>query len=360
MGRMHIDEQRSNSGAVIKIRGWPLAIAAMVAGISLLHYMTNPRLQVDQVIYAKLYYIPVIIAALLYGLRGGLLTAGIIALIYGPSLALKGAGPRALIFDFTLDLAVLLAVGILVGVISGREREQHRRAREAERLASLGRAAAMMAHEMKAPLIAIGGFAGMLLRRCGAAEDSRQELEVIKAETARLERLVRDALDFNRLLAVRLEHCPVKDLLDRTRDVVRIQARSKGVRLIETCDTADLDLRCDQERITQVLVNLLDNAIHYTAEGGEVRLSVSVTPDGLLNFEVCDSGRGIPEHMLEKVFEPFEGEREGGSGLGLAIAQGIIRAHGSRIMAVNAPGGGASFSFRLPGHKGSPASAPGA
>jgi two-component system sensor histidine kinase HydH len=329
-------------------RRWIIAIGIMVLGISILHYLTSARLEADQVVYAKLYYVPVTVAALIFGLRGGLLAAALIAAIYGPSLAFQKSGPRALLLDFSLDLVLLFAVGLLVGLIVGRQREHQRRAREAERLASLGRAAAMMAHEMKSPLVAIGGFARMLLRESGLDKDSEEKLEVIKVESARLERLVHDALDFARFQPVHIERVRVDDLLARTLEVVRAVAATKDVRLVETIDSPDLEVDCDPGRIVQVLINLLDNAIHYTPRGGDVHLSITSTSAGTIRVEIRDSGRGIPDDMLGHLFEPFAGRREGGSGLGLAISQRIVIAHGGRIEAENLSEGGALFRFDLP------------
>lgn len=326
---------------------WLIAIGAMVLGISILHYVTSARLEADQVVYAKLYYVPVTIAALIFGLRGGLLAAVVVAAIYGPSLVFQKSEPRALLLDFSLDLVLLFAVGLIVGLIVRRERRHQVQAREAERLASLGKAAAMMAHEMKSPLVAVGGFARMLLRGNSLDEDSRDKLEVIKVESARLERLVHDAVDFARFQPVRTERVKVEDILDRAREVVRAVAATKGVRLVETCDSPDLELDCDPGRIVQVIINLLDNAVHYTPRGGDVRMSIASTSAGTVRVEIRDSGGGIPEDMLEHLFEPFAGRREGGSGLGLAISQRIVIAHGSRINAENLVEGGALFRFDL-------------
>jgi signal transduction histidine kinase len=188
----------------------------------------------------------------------------------------------------------------------------------------------------------------MLLHRGGLGPESQGKLEVIKVESSRLERLVHDALDFARFQPVQMECIRVGDLLDRARDVMGAVAETKGVRLIETCDSPDLKLNCDPARIVQVLINLVDNAVHYTPSGGSVHLSLGAMPTGTIRVEIRDSGRGIPQDMLEHLFEPFAGSREGGSGLGLAIAQRIIRAHGSRIDAENLPSGGALFRFDLP------------
>jgi len=336
-------------GAVMsESKRWLVVICTMVVTISILHYVTSARLESDQVIYAKLYYVPVTLAALIFGLRGGLVAACVVTLIYGPSLAFREVTPGALLLDFSLDLALLFGVGVLVGAIVDREREHHRRAQEADRLASLGKAAAMMAHEMKSPLVAIGGFARMFLRRGGLPGESRESLEIIKVESARLERLVHDALDFARFQPVRIERCRAGDLLDRARDVMRLVAETRGVDLVERCASPEVRLNCDLDRMVQVLINLTDNAVHFTPPGGSVHLSMVRKPEGMLRVEVRDSGRGIPEDMLESLFEPFAGKREGGSGLGLAIAQRIVQAHGSVIDVRNLPGGGASFWFDLP------------
>jgi two-component system sensor histidine kinase HydH len=330
-------------------RNWFITIVVMVITVSILHYVTSNRLETDHVIFTKLYYIPVTIAALIYGLRGGLIAAVIVTLIYGPWLALRNFGPRPLLLDFALDLALLFGVGVLVGVVMDREREQHKRAQERERLASLGEAAAMMAHEMKSPLIAIGGFARMLLRMEDQDAGRREKLEVIKVESARLERLVHDALDFARFEPVEMECRRAGELLERTRVVVGPIAGMRGVKLSASCDSPELGVMCDLERMVQVLFNLVDNAVHYTREGGSVTLKMSATPARSLRVEVRDSGRGIPADLLENLFQPFAGRREGGSGLGLAIAQRIVLAHGGRIIAENLPEGGASFRFEIAG-----------
>lgn len=327
---------------------WPLVILVVIAGVSVLHYTTRVMQHTDHVLYVKLYYVPVTVAALLYGVHGGLLTAILVAMIYGPCLVLRSHRLEALSLDFALDLLILFGIGTLIGVTVDRERHQHRRAQQAERLAALGHAAAMMAHEIKVPLVTIGGFARILLRQRTIADGDRQKLEVIAVEVARLERLAHNALDLACPKPLEWWCCSLQELLDRTRHVIQPQAKRKGICVVEACDATDVKLKCDPEKIQQVLINLLDNAVQHTPAGGTVQLRMGLTSAGMLRFEIRDAGPGIPDEMLETLFEPFSSRRKGGNGLGLAIAQQIVQAYGSRISATNLPEGGATFQFELP------------
>ena len=330
-----------------KDKSWTSGIILAVSGISILHYVTGGVQQTDHWIFAKLYYIPLAVAALRYGFRGGILTALLIVAMYAPSLALRPERSTALEVDFALDLVVLTGVGVLVGLRVDREREQHRKAKEAERLGTLGQAAAMMAHEMKTPLVTMGGFARLLSRRA-ENESDRQRLDIVVAEVARLERLVHDALDFARESSLDLQRCRVQTVVRRAEEVIRPQAEAKGVYLTVRHEPEEAELACDSERLHQVLINLLDNAVQHTPDGGTVRLYAQVGGEEGVEFEIQDSGNGIPESLLDSVFEPFSSQRKGGTGLGLAIAQRIVRLHGGRIEAANRPEGGAVFRFGVP------------
>jgi signal transduction histidine kinase len=217
---------------------------------------------------------------------------------------------------------------------------------------------ATVSHELRTPLGAIKGYGTALLRfgpRIRAAE-RREFLVAIDQATDRLTALIDDLLLAQRLEAGRLPLNPERVALpELVEDLVLESAervREHGLR----CElSAGLPcVRADPRRIRQVLLNLVDNAVKYSPEGGEIRIAAAT---GVAEVCVCvqDSGEGIPSEQLEQIFEPFQQTESSfvrttrGTGLGLAICRGIVTAHGGRIWAESAGAGrGSVFSFTLP------------
>jgi signal transduction histidine kinase len=217
---------------------------------------------------------------------------------------------------------------------------------------------ATVSHELRTPLGAIKGYGTALLRfgpRIRAAE-RREFLVAIDQATDRLTALIDDLLLAQRLEAGRLPLNPERVALpELVADLVLESAervREHGLR----CELPDglPCVRADPRRIRQVLLNLVDNAVKYSPEGGEIRIAAAAGDD-----EVCvcvrDSGEGIRGEQLEQIFEPFQQTESSfvsttrGTGLGLAICRGIVTAHGGRIWAESAGAGrGSAFSFTLP------------
>ncbi|OGO33462.1 MAG: hypothetical protein A2W35_07815 [Chloroflexi bacterium RBG_16_57_11] len=220
---------------------------------------------------------------------------------------------------------------------------------------------ANVSHDLKTPLTSIQGYAQAIL---DGASDSSTAARVIYDEAGRMHRVVVDLLDLARLDAgtLNLDQAPV-DLVGLLRGVTQkftLQAERAqiDVKLEISWKNAGepLMLLGDADRLSQVFSNLLDNALKFTTPCGEVQLRLSQA-DGWIQVEVMDSGPGIPEGELERVFERFyqvDKSRSGGDrrsvGLGLAIAREIIQAHGGTIRASNRePGGnGCSMTVRLP------------
>ena len=324
-----------------------IIILTMILAVSVLHYTTGIDDGIKHEFYARLYYVPLAVAALNYGLRGGLLTAVLVTAAYSLGFLLRQHASSPSLLNVALDLVVLFGVGTLIGIHADRQRRQYRVDQHIMSLAELGQVASMMAHEIKSPLVAVGGFAHMLLRRPDPEHGNRQKLAIITAEVARLERLVHDTLDFARPRSLDMKCCRLEELLQRTYGIIHPQAEEKNIHIVTRLDTEELELQCDEEQLQQVLINLLDNAIQHTPTGGTIWVEGYRTSTGKARLEIRDSGDGIPEELLDTLFEPFSSGRKGGNGLGLAIAQRIIQAHGSCIEAINLPEGGACFRFEL-------------
>lgn len=216
---------------------------------------------------------------------------------------------------------------------------------------------AMVSHDLRSPLTSIQAFLMML------GEGIYGELTPKGAEKAgaadrsatRLLKLVNDLLDLDKLESGRFDlemnDVPVATIIERSVDALRAIAEQKGI-VIETPET-DLKVHADADRVIQVLVNLLGNAIKYSPPGEPVVISVHPL-DGHVQVRVTDRGRGIPEHMRGAVFERFkqvdvkDRKEKGGSGLGLAIAKALIEQQAGSIGVDSEEGKGSSFWFQIP------------
>ncbi|HSH13316.1 MAG TPA: ATP-binding protein, partial [Desulfurivibrionaceae bacterium] len=213
-------------------------------------------------------------------------------------------------------------------------------------------------HELRTPLASIKEGTNILTDRLGGEINEKQQriLTIIGQESDRLINLVNSLLDLAKMEAGMLVyHRRRTDLPTLVRDALQgLQplAESRGLRLID--NIADLPLvKVDQERIMQVVRNLVGNAIKFTPEQGSITLSASVR-DGMVEVAVQDTGIGIPEGDLERIFLKFRqvlpgrGDKIKGTGLGLATVKQIILAHGGAVWATSQEGKGSTFYFTLP------------
>jgi signal transduction histidine kinase len=216
-----------------------------------------------------------------------------------------------------------------------------------------------LTHELRTPLTCIKGYAETLLE--GALEDrdlARRWLQVISEEAERLERLINDLLDVSMMEAQQVEfHFEPTDLLllaQRTAEVLMPHASKSGVTLaVRGTDALPL-IQGDRDRLNQVLLNLVDNAVKYSPPGSEVILRLGLGAPGWVFLEVLDRGTGIPASQLPRIFERFyriekgRGARHGGRGLGLSIAKRIAEAHGGDLSVESQMGSGSVFRLDLP------------
>jgi signal transduction histidine kinase len=229
---------------------------------------------------------------------------------------------------------------------------------------------ANVSHDLKTPLTSIQGFSQAILDGTAGDEDSRQRAaQVIHEEADRMAHLVDSLLDLARIEAGQVvmarEAVQVTTLLKECAEKVTPRAEQAGVRL-EVATEGDPVVSGDRDRLTQVISNLLDNALKHTPSGGRITLAAkSLTqqpgkrgeqPDPCIEITVSDTGEGIPPEDLSRIFERFyrgdksRGKGGRGAGLGLAIAHEIVRAHGGEIRAESVVGLGTKFTVTLPPH----------
>jgi len=238
--------------------------------------------------------------------------------------------------------------------------EAHRRMLLVEKMASLGKLAATVAHELNNPLAGIATYAKLLRRRSEEAlkepvepaeEDLRRILTLIEEESQRCGNIVRNLLLFSRPQTVRFTDEDLFPLLDRCRLLLRHRAELAEISLTVDVEKNLPRIECDASQIQQMVLALAVNAVEATPPGGQVTIAARVDePDEWVRIEVRDTGRGIPPEHLAEIFEPFFTTKEGeaGVGLGLPVVYGITSRHHGAINVESTVGSGTVFIVRLP------------
>lgn len=218
---------------------------------------------------------------------------------------------------------------------------------------------AVMSHELRTPLNAIGGYVQLLEMGVHGPvnEAQRETLERIDRSQRHLLRLINDVLNLARIEAGRLDYkiesVAIESILDTALPMVEPQAAAKGIHL-QCAVEGEVRALGDAEKIQQVLLNLLTNAVKFTASGGTVRVEAARQAADEVFVRIVDTGSGIPAEMLEKIFEPFvqvdsttTRGREG-TGLGLAISRDLARGMNGNLRASSELGKGSAFTLTLP------------
>ncbi len=198
-----------------------------------------------------------------------------------------------------------------------------------ERLASMGQLAAGVAHELNNPLGVVLMYAHLLLDESTRSGDSREDLQMIADQADRCRRIVSDLLDFARESKVFIQSVDVRKMLQQT---VAATPKRDGIQLRVDCRHKAAEYMLDPDQVLQVLANLIANAVAAMPDGGQITLETRDEADHLV-FSVSDTGCGIPDENLPKIFQPFFTTRMNGTGtgLGLAVSYGIVKMHRGTI-----------------------------
>jgi signal transduction histidine kinase/CheY-like chemotaxis protein len=217
---------------------------------------------------------------------------------------------------------------------------------------------AVMSHELRTPLNAIGGYVDLLAMgiRGPLTEEQTTDLARIKRSQSSLTVLINDLLNFAKAESGELEYhmseFPVRDALDRAAEVVEHQLEHRGLSFVRVDAALDVIVKGDADKIQQIVLNLLSNAIKFTPSGGTITLE-SREKDDEVEVSVSDTGGGIPEDMIEAIFEPFVQvhpgriKETGGVGLGLAISRDLARGMGAELRVGGSSSLGTEFLLSL-------------
>jgi signal transduction histidine kinase/ActR/RegA family two-component response regulator len=222
--------------------------------------------------------------------------------------------------------------------------------RQSETMAEIGSIVAGVAHEVRNPLFSISATLDAFESRFGRTDGFERYLSVLRGEITRLTTLMRDLLDFGRPNRPDLSECRMEEIVEAAVSACTPLARRKSVEIAWLRSAVGFPVLADRARITQVLQNLIENAVHFSPQGGRVEVSLARVGYGeepLVECGVRDSGPGFDPTDLPRLFEPFFTRRRGGTGLGLSIVKRIVYDHGGEVAAENHAAGGAVVKIRL-------------
>lgn len=350
-------------------------LAVSILGISLLHYLTPLHLHYLHDIFQRFYYLPIILAALWFGFRGGLGCAVVVSITYAPHILFQWGGHLTLEMEKYLEIVMYNVVGSVTGLLAQREQERsvelqrtaagleeslrklqaqseriitvEEQLRRAEKLSTLGEMAAVLAHEIRNPLGSIRGTAEILRDDYPPGNPKHEFIEIQIKETERLNHVVEDFLRMARQQPGERQECSLRDELETIITLVSGDARQRGVRLVLEEISGKAVVRANGEKLRQAFLNITLNALQATPAGGRVTITTSSYADGY-EIRFSDTGSGIDAAALGRIFDPFYTTKVDGTGLGLAVTKKIIESHGGQLTVASEAGMGTTVTVKLP------------
>ncbi len=228
--------------------------------------------------------------------------------------------------------------------------ELHEKLMEAERLAILGEISADIAHEIRGPLVSIGGFARRLYNKKIEKGKEEKYLKIIVDETTRLERVLNELLGFTKRIESRYEELDINEVIEDALSIIEEDLERSSILIIKNLDRDIKKVKGNREQIHEVFMNIFLNAQDAMKNGGVLTIK---TYNGIhkgiekVFIEISDTGGGIPDDILSNIFKPFFTTKDMGTGLGLTLSHRIITHHGGRIDINNEHGKGVTFIISL-------------
>lgn len=300
--------------------------------------------QSPYIVLEELYYIPLLLGALFFGLKGAFLTYLFVSAFYLPYFFGSWATTFLSLFDRLLHLLFSGIFASLAGFLVDRHR-RHQKQSEIDRyLAGLGQAAATIVHDLKNPLISILGFAKRIREGKG---DISAATEVIEESAQNMQRIVDGVLDFAKPIRLELKKEDIHRVIQRACDSCKIKAEERDVILSADVPTDPVNIEIDSFNLQRAIINLINNAIEASPKGQHVIIRTE-TEKNHVAVKVKDFGSGMDRETLENIFLPFYSKKNTGTGLGMTIVKKIVDGHHGKIQAKSQPGLGTEVIIELP------------
>ncbi|MGD0663273.1 MAG: HAMP domain-containing sensor histidine kinase [Syntrophorhabdales bacterium] len=324
-------------------------VAAVLIGCSipLITYLQRSTASGNQPlhsIYAELHYIPLLLAALIFGFRGAVLSSLMVFLLYGAYMVTDWHGASLRLVDNSIHIIFPAVFALLVGFLVDL-RNAHRRQLEQNRyLSGLGQAAAVLVHDLKNPLLNINAAIRRLEKGTSSSEEA---VTAIRGAVGRMEQIMNVALDFSKPLQLNRKEQEATALIRELLQTSTTKAEQEGVELTINVTEQSLMVMVDPLYLERALVNLVNNAIEASQKGQSVSVVLRKRNDMAI-IKIRDHGRGMDEETLRHLFIPFYSKKSSGTGLGMAVAKKIVEEHEGRITVKSRPAAGTKIAVHLP------------
>ncbi len=242
---------------------------------------------------------------------------------------------------------------LMSDMVETRSHLEHSREQlaHAEKLATVGKLAASVAHEIRNPLTAVKMWLFSIRQAIGGDPELQHKFNIVSEEISRLESIIRNFLQFSRPPKPMLQPHTVASLIDKTLELLAHQLDDKDIHVVREVPALP-PVMADTEQVKQVFINLVNNAVEAMDAGGELRITAALaspaTDRKMVVIRICDAGAGMPPQVRERIFEPFFTTKEDGTGLGLCIAARIMQRHGGRLVLESSSREGTTFAVWLP------------
>jgi signal transduction histidine kinase len=307
-------------------------------------------------VHGRFCYIPIVMAASWFGIRGGLYAATAISVLVLPYVFLFASGAVDLASEMA-EIIFYYAIAILIGVLVEREFKARKKQQEAQlqaershELSLVGQIAAGVAHEVKNPLASIKGAADILTDDDTSPTEREEFKAILRNEIKRIDATVTEFLAFARPKETKLEKLNLSEVLQTSLRQTEAEATRRGIR-VESHVEDDICVNGDQEKVHQMTLNLILNAIQASKQDDTIAFRLETDGSTTARLAIRDAGVGIDANDLTRVFEPFFTTRSSGTGLGLAIVKDIVDTHSGQISIESQKGAGTTVTVMLPLYK---------
>jgi len=347
----------------------------LITSITILHYTTSTEEFHLHDIYRRAYYIPIVLAALRFGLAGGLISSVAITFVYTPHVIMRWQMEEVIYVDRITDILLFNVIGIIIGIYVNSEKKKKAQIQKLaedlkeaydklnmqtektlhleeklhlnERLSILGELSASLAHEIRNPLGSLKGVSEILKKRFGSDNVGREFTVILENEINRLDSVLNNYLSLAKKGKGEQKVISIRDIINPVSDLIQSRARKQNTEISLELNDLDSIVFADPGQLQQVLLNLIINALHAIEEKGKVILRTYLWDESIV-FKVEDDGRGIPEENMKRLFEPFFSTKDDGIGIGLTLSKRIIEQYDGKIECESEEGKGSILKIYFP------------
>jgi signal transduction histidine kinase len=320
-----------------------LAIVTLTVLITYLHFGTMRQLS-PSVVLEELYYLPLLLGVLCFGLKGAIMTWMFLTAAYLPFFFGEWTTTYPELLGRLMHIGFTGVFASFTWYLVERDRKNIKRAEQDRYLAGIGQVATIIVHDLKNPIISVLGF----VRRIREGKcDLIQGALIIEDSAQSMQRIVNSVLDFAQQLQLDLKAVDIRNTIRRAYESCMIKADGKRVTLSMCLPSTPIMKAIDSAQIERALINLIDNAVDASQQGAQVSITASTGKKGIL-ITIKDQGVGMSQENLASLFMPFYTTKTDGTGLGMPISKKVIEAHDGTLTMSSRKGMGTEAVIRLP------------